>query len=285
MILLSFLMMNAITVAATEGSAEPSTLQTYCEKSLKDLPGPTDSKKLSAICLRAEQLTGCESQNGVPIFHVDHKTAKPKARNILAFALIHGDEKPAGTVARSWLERLQTVETRSNWRIVPILNPDGLKKSTRTNGRGVDLNRNFPTKNWEKDAVGYWTKHTKKDPRRFPGESSGSEKETQCAMKHIAEFQPDFVISVHTPLAVLDFDGPKVSTLPKFGKLPWKSLGRFPGSLGSYMWQDHSRPVATVELAGNQVLETFDQYEKLQDVLGTVATEVTVPAKLEKSKN
>lgn len=274
-----------MTLASPVSFAAPANLQALCEKSLKELPGPMDQKKLTSICIKAEQLEGCESQNGEPIFHINHASAKKSTRKILAFALIHGDEKPAGTVTRSWLERLETVETRSNWRIVPILNPDGVKKGTRSNARGVDLNRNFPTKNWEKEALGYWTKHTKKDPRRFPGDTSGSEKETQCAMKHIDDFKPDFVVSVHTPLAVLDFDGPKNLQFPKFGKLPWKSLGHYPGSLGRYMWADRDRPVATVELAGNQVLETFDQYEKLQDVLGTVATQVPTPTKLEKSKN
>ena len=31
---------------------------------------------------------------------------------------------------------------------IPCLNPDGMSKNTRTNSNGVDLNRNFPTKNW-----------------------------------------------------------------------------------------------------------------------------------------
>jgi murein peptide amidase A len=248
------------------------SLAEQCFQSLKDLTGKIDQKSLKDACAIAKQIEGCSSQEGRPIFHFDHISLHKDAKRILTFALIHGDEGPAGSVARSWMERLTKIEPRNSWRIIPILNPDGLKKRTRTNANGVDLNRNFPTKDWEADALKYWEQSAKKDPRRFPGKSPNSEIETQCAIKQIESFKPAFIISIHTPYAVLDFDGPEIK-LPRFKELPWISLGNYPGSLGRYMWVDQKQPVLTVELKGKGSAEKLDAFDQLQDLSGEMAIE------------
>ena len=111
----------------------------------------------------------------------------------------------------------------------------------------------------------------KSDPRRYPGPQAASEPETKCLLKHIDEFKPDIVISVHTPLGVLDLDGPKMKNPPPFKPLPWTSLGNFPGSLGRYMWADRRIPVLTIELKGNEDLKKLEAFDKLQDISGTIA--------------
>ena len=137
-------------------------------------------------------------------------------KRILAFALIHGDEGPSGTVARAWMERLSAISPQNHWRVVPILNPDGWEQNTRTNSHKIDLNRNFPTKNWKRASAKRWRKK-KFDPRRFPGKVAASEPETVCAIDHIDDFNPSFIISIHTPYGVLDFDGPRMK-FPSFNK-------------------------------------------------------------------
>ena len=72
------------------------------------------------------------------------------------------------------MERLAQVDARNSWRVVPILNPDGLLARSRVNANQVDLNRNFPTRDWEKNAVQFWKKHAGASPRRFPGTIAGS---------------------------------------------------------------------------------------------------------------
>jgi protein MpaA len=254
-------------------AAEPFKLEEQCFSSLKALPGKTKDEELRAACAKAQQIPECVSENGVPIFHFDSaaRSAEKSPKKILVFALIHGDEFPSGSVARSWMERLTKVEPRNGWRIIPILNPDGLKAKTRYNAHGVDVNRNFPTANWEKEALEYWKKKMKSDKRRFPGNTANSEKETHCAMAHIDDFKPDLILSIHTPYNVLDFDGPKVPP-PNFTHIPWKNLGNYPGSMGRYMWVDRSKPILTIELgSGQNVVAKLDEFDRLQDVSGDIA--------------
>lgn len=251
--------------------AAEKSLADLCFESLKALPGKSKDEALKAACASVAQLPECVSEEGVKIYHYN-RAARPdekEPKKILVFSLIHGDEFPSGSVARSWMERLTIIDPRNNWRVVPILNPDGLKKKTRMNVHGIDLNRNFPTSDWEKEAIKYWEQKTKKDPRRFPGSKAGSEKETLCAIKHIDDFKPDLILSIHTPYGVLDFDGPKIAP-PSYRLIPWKSLGNYPGSLGRYMWVDRSKPILTIELQDKGVVEKLEQFDRLQDITGDV---------------
>ena len=262
--------LGSILLLPTHSVHADDKLTKLCEESLlpmvdKNLASKNSDALLKAACENVKVMDGCQSVKGVPIFHFDKKGIHSSKQKILVFSLIHGDETPAGSVGRFWMERLQSIDPRNSWRVVPILNPDGVKLKTRTNANGVDVNRNFPTRDWEKQAKVYWEKDSKKNPRRFPGDKSGSEPETQCALKHIEDFKPDFVVSIHTPLKVLDFDGPTVKP-PKFDYLPWKSLGNYPGSLGRYLWMERKTPVLTAEFKEDKPPEK--PLVQLQDIIG-----------------
>ncbi len=225
-------------------------------------------KEVEGFCGRVQKLPKCVSREGRPIFHVDLGSTDKRGKRILALGLIHGDEPLAGELTLRWAERLAKIDKhRSTWRIIPLLNPDGLIRKTRPNAAGVDLNRNFPTRDWNEEAKAYWEKSQKKNERRFPGESAASEPETKCVIAQIKDFKPEFIVSNHTPYKVLDFDGPKMP-FPPYRDLPWRALGNFPGSLGRYMWRDYRVPVLTVEL-GQAMIDG----DALQDLIGTFAIE------------
>src|SRR6185437_16346647 len=104
---------------------------------------------------------GCESENGAPIFYYQREgTDKKHGKRILSISLIHGDEHPSGAVNRAWMARLNKIEPRNTWRVIPIVNPDGMKAVTRYNAHHVDLNRNFPSSDWDKLALKYWRENT-----------------------------------------------------------------------------------------------------------------------------
>jgi protein MpaA len=233
--------------------------------------GPFQKNFLNKACANVSVLESCQSVNGTPIFHFDRLGHDKSKKKILVFSLIHGDEKGAGVLARYWLERLTDIDPRNDWRIVPVLNPDGFKSNTRVNANGVDLNRNFPTQDWDQTANQYWKEKTSSNPRRFPGSVAGGEPEVKCAIKHLENYKPDFVVSIHTPLGVLDFDGPKVKP-PSYSFLPWHSLGHFTGSLGRFLWAERKIPTLTTELHGS-LPKSFQAFDDLQDVLGKLAKE------------
>ena len=245
-------------------------LSWQCGQILGKLPGKSNGQQLSRACAQVTLKPGCESREGRPIFHYDKQSKNGLGLKILTMALVHGDELPSGSVARSWMERLNQLAPRSTWRIIPVANPDGLMLRTRTNARRVDINRNFPTKNWHHLAQKIWRERYRSSWRKYPGSTPASEPETRCLMAHIQEFAPDFIISIHTPLGHLDFDGPKMK-YPSYNLLPWRRFGHFPGSLGRYMWQDHRVPVLTIELQGNASVRGLEVLDHLQDVSGTLA--------------
>lgn len=256
-------------VPATPAPAKD--LSAVCMEEMRSVAKGEPGAELKSACAKVQKLDGCDSVKGAPIFHYDKIGTAKSPKKIFAKALIHGDEVLSGVVAKLWMERLEKIDPRNTWRVMPVANPDGWKARTRVNANGVDLNRNFPTKNWEDEALKYWKTKMKSDPRRNPGTESASEIETKCLLKHLDEFKPDLLISVHTPLGVLDLDGPKMKHPPSFKPLPWTSLGNFPGSLGRYMWADRKIPVLTIELKGNEDLEKLEAFDRLQDISGTIA--------------
>lgn len=267
-------LVGTLVFGTTAFATEPKTTEKMESKSDKEIcldllkltVRSQNLTELQSFCERVEKLPKCVSREGRPIFHVEKASEDKRGTRILALGLIHGDEALAGEMSLDWTERLVKLDKhRSTWRFVPLLNPDGLLRKTRMNAAGVDLNRNFPTRDWSEEAQVYWEKTGKKDPRRFPGETAGSEPETKCVIAHIKDFKPEFIVSVHTPYKVLDFDGPTLP-FPKYKDLPWRALGNFPGSLGRYMWRDYKIPVLTVEL-GSQMIDSH----ALQDLIGTFA--------------
>ena len=280
-VLLLFIVMSSLGMAVSLKGGQPfiktntiGDFQKVCLDSLKRLPGNVSKTALDVACSRAKVLEGCNSVEGHPIYHFQPKSKQTSNQNrILVIGVMHGDEAEGGSVARRWMERLTRLQSRNKWRIIPILNPDGLKMKTRVNANGVDINRNFPSADWDALAHKYWISKKNKDPRRNPGPSASSEPETVCAVRHIEDFAPHFIVAIHTPYGVLDFDGPKVKA-PMFPGIPWVSLGTFPGSLGRFMWKGKGVPVLTVELKGAKLLEQIDQMDLLQDVAGTLAIKV-----------
>lgn len=178
------------------------------------------------------------------------ETRKPLGR-VLFVGGIHGDEYSAVSIMFKWMDKLNRYHSGLfHWKVIPVLNPDGLLhpvKARRQNANGVDLNRNFPTTDWQALAKNYWEKRTYKNPRRYPGPNAMSEPETRWFVNVIEEFQPDVIIAVHAPHKLVDYDGPKEAP-SRLGPLQLRRLGTYPGSLGNYAGIDLNIPVVTVEL-------------------------------------
>ena len=201
------------------------------------------------LCQAAQLVpTSGKSVEGRTLFARD--VVAPEAQlKVLVLGGIHGDELSSSSVVLHWIQRATETPSNVHWRFLPAVNPDGLMKrpATRVNAHGVDLNRNFPTPNWERDAKVYWEQRTKKDPRRWPGPKPASEPESKFVLEEMERFHPDLVVSIHAPYGVLDFDGPSVPPA-RLGRLYLDQLGIFPGSLGNYGGVHKGTPVVTIEL-------------------------------------
>lgn len=183
----------------------------------------------------------------------------------LILSMVHPDEITPlylGFKLVHWVKEHVTEFKDAHVIIAPFVNPDGhfRKPPIRLNARGVDVNRNFPTKDWKEKALSLWKGQLRSNPRRFPGHEPSSEPETDFQEELIARFQPKKILSIHSPLNVTDYDGPSSLTLDKFPKeyvqeclklrnrLRAKSTGFFPGSLGNYAGVELGIPTITLEL-------------------------------------
>jgi len=232
-------------------------------------------------CLEQKMVTnGRRSHQQRVILHKTYPplgTKKPLGR-VLLIGGIHGDEYSTVSIVFKWMNTLNKYHSGLfHWKVTPLLNPDGLLKAGRAqrqNGRGVDLNRNLPSKDWDRLALHYWDKRTHKNPRRYPGLSANSEPETQWLVSTIQEFQPDVIIAVHAPYGLVDYDGPQTAP-KKLGSLHLRRLGTYPGSLGNYAGIDLEIPVVTIELAAAGIMPSKSEVSHMwRDVVRWLKREV-----------
>jgi predicted deacylase len=184
-----------------------------------------------------------KSVNGHPIraWELGEKDAPVTA---IIFGRHHGNE-PAGQVVLDALRDGNPVHGVDLW-VVPRLNPDGALRNTRQNARGVDLNRNFPWR-WKR-LTGYY----------YSGPHRASEPETRAAMRFMDNIDPDYVVSIHTPLYGLDVTHAKdrafARRLSNELRLPNKQLrcnGVCHGTLSQWFNHAHKGACVTIEFGSS----------------------------------
>lgn len=165
------------------------------------------------------------------------------AGSVLILGGIHGDEPSSAAMVEQLVRHLRrNPEDRANKTVVclPRANPDGLRRGTRGNASGVDLNRNFMTYNF--------------DSGERNGPSALSEAESQALVTAISRFEPSCIVSVHADLDCIDPDGGRRSTrlarrMASVSPLPFKDLEAKNGSLGSYGGNTLGVKMITYELS------------------------------------
>ncbi len=169
---------------------------------------------------------------------------------------VHGDEPATKALVEEFAERhLAAVSLPAM--VWAMVNPDGCIRGTRTNARGVDLNRNCEA-NWQPHG------------EQPPGPTPWSEPEN-CALRDlILQWEPARVVTLHWALGELDADGAQSApllnamwaSLSTEERRPYRvrrnispaELAMLPGSLGSWCgyslrYRDGAQPaIVTLEL-------------------------------------
>lgn len=180
-----------------------------------------------------------------PVFYTEMGSG---TKTTLIIGGVHGDE-PAATIAviklAQFIKRNPSVLTEKTV-LIACANPDGLIRGTRTNSRGVDINRNFPSPTWSAQFVKSYNN---------PGKEPASEKETALIISAIKKYNPRMIIHMHQPFNTIyanEFVPAELSeSMSAITGLPVKEDVWYPtpGSLGSYAVSGKYRlPVITYEM-------------------------------------
>lgn len=133
--------------------------------------------------------------------------------SVIFVSAIHGNE--TGTVKLAnrlmeWLDKNKDIlGEKLRVFVIPCLNPDGHSlaiikpdylgggRKGRLNNNGVDLNRNFPTKGFEKESTHSFGKGYQEKEVVYCGERGASEPETQALVDFIKQGKIRLLISLH----------------------------------------------------------------------------------------
>lgn len=177
---------------------------------------------------------------------------KDEVKTILYLGVFHGNEPQGKDLLEKFLEYLTLnpdIYKGIKILIMPLVNPDGFSLKKRTNARGVDINRNFPTSDWRKT----YTMERYKPGKRLP------EPETRTIISILKQNSPDVIISIHSPHRCINYDGPAkdlADLMARYNHYPVKpTMGyRTPGSFGTYAGKERNIPCITLELSAKSRL-------------------------------
>lgn len=176
---------------------------------------------------------------------------------VLLVGGMHGNQYASVTIVFKWLRLLeQNNSGRYHWRIVPLLNPDGLlqEKSQRENANGRDLDRSFP----DADAEG---------PADVP--------EARWLAGVIRSFRPDAIVAIHAPHEIVDYAGLENGryTMQRLAVTP---TGQQSGSLSRYA-AANGIPLLTVELPYADIMPADGEVKAIwRDVLEWVRKQTEI---------
>lgn len=186
-------------------------------------------------------------QRSIELFHSPHFNWSFGQKAPVFIGGVHGDEPEGVRLAEEllkWLSAQDHSQLLTPWVVIPCLNVDGYAENSRTNANGVDLNRNYPSKNWVK---------TDKIDRYYSGPTPGSEPETQAIMELISQIHPGIVMHFHSwHPCVVATGQPAVPFARHLSHSSGYDLKEHigydtPGSLSQYGWHDHQIPIICTE--------------------------------------
>ncbi len=174
-------------------------------------------------------------------------------KKILIIGVFHGDEPQGEYFINSYIKDASSGKNALYF--IPRLNFN----NARQNKNGVDLNRNFPTKNW---VLGEKNDY-------YGGTEPNSEKETKFLVDLINQNNFDAIITIHSPYKTVNYDGPAERLAEKISEIigyPASSDIGYPtpGSFGTYCGVERAIPTITIEIDEEEDIEKLNiKFKKL----------------------
>ena len=224
------------------------------------------------------------SHQGRPI---DVYTFGSGEREYLIVAGIHGGYEGntiglANELIRYIIDHPEVIPDNAKLYIIRSMNPDGEARDSgvdgRVNNRGVDLNRNFPSRNWvvdwNRDGCWIWRETT-------GGAYGGSEPETRSVMSFISTHAIHAVISYHSAaLGVFPGGDPWTPDSIRLAKQLAKATGypyppldtgcEYTGTLADWAVENGVGAAVDMELADHKHTDFKENLEALKVLLNFV---------------
>jgi hypothetical protein len=190
-----------------------------------------DAEREGLVLMRDERRIGRSARGrSIEVARFGGSNAR---RKVLVVGCIHGTECAGIKVAR--MAPSGCPLPYADLRLVENLNPDGYRRGSRLNARGVDLNRNFAS-GWR--AIG-----SRGDPQHS-GPHPFSEPETRAARRLIEGYRPDVTIWFHQQAEPLvrawGRSIPTARRYARFAGLPFRPMPWMAGTAPN--WQNHRFP-------------------------------------------
>lgn len=219
-----------------------------------------------------EILKTVNSKNNKEIKLIEISVPNPN-KTVLIIGVTHGDEPQGKFLIENYIKKLEEdyvfprTDIKHRLLFIPCLNPDGLELKTRQNANEIDINRNFPTKNWAREPFA---------SEYFGGENAASEIETKFVMEILEEFKPNAILTIHAPYKVVNYDGPAEGIALNISEIigypATSDIGYpTPGSFGNYAGIERKIPTITLELDEEKdVKEFIEPMNKVFDYLANM---------------
>lgn len=203
--------------------------------------------------LKTIKITQTKENNSITLYETTNENYN---KTILIVGVFHGEEPQGNYLINEYL-KTDLSKIKNKLVIIPCLNPDGMSKNQRQNANGIDLNRNFPTKNWK----------VTNRKEYFGGYEPASEIETKFMIEILENYKFDAILSIHAPFKIVNYDGPAKDLAEKISEITGYSVQSdigypTPGSFGNYAGVERNIPTITLELPENNSNEELWKVNK-----------------------